>query len=151
MKLMRRTMLKNAALAALFAAVLRPVRALAGEWNKLAFGSQGVGDAFKFIGAAGARQSKDVVITAPTIAEDGSAVPVSVLSRIANTASIAVFVDRNPLPLAGSFEFAASAVPEVSLRLKFSESSTLRAVVMAGGKAYSAQQEVKVTAGGCGG
>lgn len=150
MKLMRRAMLKRAGAAALFAVLLRPLRALAAEWNKLAFGSQGVDDAFKFLGAAGAKESKEVVITAPNIAENGAAVPISVLSRIPNTVSIAVFVDRNPLPLAGSFEFAGDAVPEVSLRLKFAESSRLRAVVLAGGKAYTAHREVAVPEGGCG-
>ncbi len=140
------------AFAALFATgLLRPLKAMAAEWNNAAFEAKDVAGAMKDIGAAGAPDSKDIVLNAPGIAENGAVVPVSVVSNIPNTTKISILVDGNPFPLAGSFDFANGALPDVGVRLKFSKTSTVRAVVLAGGKTYTTQKEVKVTAGGCGG
>jgi sulfur-oxidizing protein SoxY len=140
------------AYAALLAAgLLRPLQAFAADWNKAAFEAKEVAGALKAIGAGGAVESADVVLNAPGIAENGAVVPISVVSRIPGTSEISVFVDENPFPLAGSFQFSGDALPDVGVRLKFGKTSTVRAVVIAGGKAYTARKEVKVTAGGCGG
>jgi sulfur-oxidizing protein SoxY len=141
----------SALAAMLVTGLMRPIQALAAEWNKAAFEAKSVADAMKSIGTSAAAESKDIVLTAPSIAENGAVVPISVVSNIPNTTNISIFVDKNPFPLAGSFEFANGALPEVSVRLKFSDTSSVRAVVMAGGKAYTTQKDVKVTAGGCGG
>jgi sulfur-oxidizing protein SoxY len=137
---------------ALFAAgLLKPLKALAAEWNKSAFEAKDVNGAMSAIGAGGAAESKDIVLNAPGIAENGSVVPISVVSNIPGTTEISVFVDQNPFPLAGSFRFSGDALPDVGVRLKFGKTSTVRAVVMANGKAYTTWKDVKVTAGGCGG
>ncbi len=156
MNVMRRTVLRSmgagsAQAALLVTGLIRPIQAFAADWSKAAFEAKSVVEGMKAIGAAGAVESKDVLLTAPAIAENGAVVPVSVVSNIPNTTSISIFVEKNPMPLTGSFEFANGAVPDVAVRLKFSDTSVVRAVVMAGGKAYSASKEVKVTAGGCGG
>ncbi|HTY98746.1 MAG TPA: thiosulfate oxidation carrier protein SoxY [Rhodocyclaceae bacterium] len=143
---------RGGALAVLFAAgLMRPIKALAAEWSSAAFEAKDVPAALKGIGAAGAAESKDVVLNAPGIAENGAVVPISVVSNLPNTTQISILVDANPFPLAGSFDLANGALPDVGVRLKFSKSSTVRAVVLAGGKTYTTQKEVKVTAGGCGG
>lgn len=131
--------------------ILKPLQALAADWNKAAFESKEYAAAQASAGFAGATESAEVVLKAPNIAENGAVVPIEVISKLPNTTSIAVFVEHNPFPLAGQFNFTADAVPEVSLRLKFAKTSNVKAVVLAGGKAYSAQSEVKVTTGGCGG
>ena len=77
--------------------------------------------------------------------------PVDVVSNIPNTSSISILVDKNPFPLSASFEFSNGALPEVSARLKLSQTSMVKAVAKADGKFYTAQKEVKVTIGGCGG
>ncbi len=89
--------------------------------------------------------------TAPEIAENGAQVPVTVTSRIANTQSISIIVDKNPFPLSSTFEFAGGAEGYVSTRLKMGQTSNVIAVVKADGKFFSASKEVKVTIGGCGG
>lgn len=134
----------------LAAGLLRPLQALA-DWNKAAFEAKDVAGAMTGIGAAGAAESKDIVLNAPGIAENGAVVPISVISNIPGTTEISVFVDQNPFPLAGSFRLSGDALPDVGVRLKFSKTSTVRAVVIAGGKAYTTHKDVKVTAGGCGG
>lgn len=154
MNVSRRSILRGmgaGGLMALFAGIIRPIQALAAEWSKAAFESKDMAGALKSIGAGSATESKDVILTAPPIAENGAVVPITVVSNIPNTTSISLLVEKNPLPLVASFEFMNGALPDVNVRLKFSQTSVVKAVVMAGGKAYSAQKEVKVTAGGCGG
>lgn len=141
----RRTLLGAAA-----ALLLKPFAALA-AWSKDAFGAKSAADALKSLGAAGAQPSKDIVIEAPQIAENGAVVPIDITSNIPGTTSISVFIEKNPFPYTGTFDFSQGAVPYVHLRVKMGESSPVRVVVAAGGKFYTAAQEVKVTIGGCGG
>ena len=157
MDLMRRSLLRNAgtgsALAALIAAgVLKPVAVFAAEWNKNAFDAKETAGALKAIGVGSSAESKDLLMTAPEIAENGAVVPIEVVSKLPGTTSIHILVDKNPFPLSASFDFAEGGVPEVSVRLKLSQTSVVKAVAKAGdGKFYTVQKEVKVTVGGCGG
>jgi sulfur-oxidizing protein SoxY len=139
--------------AALSAGLLTPTRVLAAEeWNKAAFDAKDVAGALKGIGAANAADSKDIVLKAPDIAENGAVVPIEVVSNIPNSVSIAVLSLKNPLPLAASFDFANGAMPEMQVRVRLAETTMVKAVVKtADGKFYTAQKEVKVTVGGCGG
>ncbi len=146
MNLVRRTLLGALALA-----VIRPWAALAATWNKDAFGAQTPQDALKGIGAPDAAPSKDLVIEAPQIAENGAVVPVEITSNIPGTTAIAVVIERNPFPLAAKFDFLEGALPFVKLNVKMGETSDIRAVAWAGGKQFSATREIKVTIGGCGG
>jgi sulfur-oxidizing protein SoxY len=138
-------------LALLALALLKPWDALAAAWNKDAFGAKTVADALKNIGASGAAPSKDIVIEAPQIAENGMVVPIEVTSNIPGTRAISVIVEKNPFPLAGRFEFADGALPFVKVNVKMAETSDVRVVAEAGGKAFAATKEIKVTIGGCGG
>lgn len=156
MDMIRRTLLKGVgstgALAAVVAAgVLKPSQVLAADWNKAAFDAKDMAGALKGVGASAAADHKDLLLKAPEIAENGAVVPVDVVSNIPNTTSISIFVDKNPMPLSAHFDFANGAVADVSVRLKMGQTSTVKAVAKADGKFYSAQREVKVTAGGCGG
>ncbi len=153
----RRTLLKGAGAtgavaAAVAAGVLRPSQVLAAEYNRSAFEAKEVGGALKGIGAGSAAESKDVVIRAPDIAENGAVVPVDIVSNIPNTISLAVLVDKNPFPLTSAFDFANGALPEMALRVKMGQTSLVEVVAKtADGKYYVAKKEVKVTVGGCGG
>jgi len=156
MNITRRTVLKSGAsasvLTALMAAgLLRPSAVFAAEWNKAAFESKDVAGAMKGIGAGASTDSKDLVLTSPEIAENGSVVPVTVLSKIPNTTSIAILIEKNPSPLSAYVEFSNGAVPEVAARLKLGQTTNIKAVAKADGKYYTTQKEVKVTVGGCGG
>jgi sulfur-oxidizing protein SoxY len=137
-------------LAALGTALLKPVSALA-AWNSGAFGAKSAVDAMRALGMSSAAESKDIEIRAPEIAENGAVVPIDITSNIPGTTSISVFIEKNPFPYTGTFDFAAGAVPFVHLRAKIGESTPVRVVVAAGGKFYTTAKEVKVTIGGCGG
>lgn len=152
----RRTLLKTSGAAsaiavAAAAGLVSPASALAAEWNKAAFEAKSPADALKGLGATSTVGSKDIIIKAPDIAENGAVVPVEITSNIAGTQSIAILVEKNPQPLAASFDVSNGGEPYVSVRLKVGASSNITAVVKAGGKSYTASREVKVTIGGCGG
>lgn len=151
----RRTFLKGTGAAgtvavAVAAGLLKPSQVLAAEWNKAGFTATKLDEALKTVGGAGT-ESKDVLIKAPDIAENGAVVPVEIESKIPGTTSIALVIETNLNPLCSTYDFANGAVGYVSTRVKMAKTSKVRAVVKAGGKTYTAAKEVKVTIGGCGG
>lgn len=155
MDFMRRTLLKGAgaggALAALLAAGwLRPGQVFAAEWQAGAFEAKNLADALKAIGGSGT-ESKDIQLKVPDIAENGAVVPIEVTVNLPNVQTVSILVDKNPLPLVASFNFAAGTLPYVRVPIKMGETSQVRVVAKADGKIYSAAKEVKVTIGGCGG
>src|SRR5579862_3315637 len=79
------------AVAALAAGLLLPLRALA-AWNKEAFQAKTAADALKNLGIASSAESKDVLIEAPQIAENGAVVPIEITSNVPNTKSIAIVI-----------------------------------------------------------
>ena len=150
----RRSVVKAGAamglLAAFGAAMLKPGRALA-AWNKGAFEAKSIMDAMRALGVASAEDSKAIEIRAPDIAENGAVVPIDITSSIPGTTAISVFIEKNPFPYTGTFDFSQGSMPYVHLRVKIGESSPVRVVVAAGGRYYTSAREVKVTIGGCGG
>jgi sulfur-oxidizing protein SoxY len=138
----------TAALAAL--GLLKAASAAAATWNKQGFEAKAYNDAVKGLGASNLIDSKDIAITAPDIAENGAVVPVAITSKIPNTQSISIIAEKNPFPLAATFDVANGAEPYAAVRIKMGQTSNLRAIVKADGKFYTAFKEVKVTVGGCG-
>ncbi|MDA8108860.1 MAG: thiosulfate oxidation carrier protein SoxY [Betaproteobacteria bacterium] len=156
MDVVRRVLLKGAsatgvAAAALAAGLLRPQRVLAAQWDQNAFRAKSAADALKQLGAESAAQSKEVVLEAPQIAENGAVVPIEVSSNVPGTKSIAIVIDKNPFPLSAKFDFEEGALPYVKVNVKMGQTSEVRAIAEANGKYYVATREVKVTIGGCGG
>jgi sulfur-oxidizing protein SoxY len=122
----------------------------AATWNKAGFESKSLADVMKSLGATGAAESKEIVITAPDIAENGAVVPIAVTSRLAKTEQISIVAEKNPFPLAATFDLAGGGEGYVSARIKMGQTSDVWAVVKADGKYYVAKKEVKITVGGCG-
>lgn len=131
------------------AGLLKPVLALAAEWNKAAFDAISIADALKLTSTAGAVESKDLVLKVQEHAENGAVVQLEVTSRIPGTTSIVIFVEKNPRPLVADMTFQNGAEPYIFLVTKMAESSRIRAVARAGGKSYFTAREVAVTTSGC--
>lgn len=110
-------------------------------------GSQAIADLFGETPTASDR----VQLKIPDIAENGAVVPVTISTDLENVESISIVVEKNPTPLAASFELGPRSLPTVSVRIKMGESSPVTAIVKADGKLYSTSKDVKVTIGGCGG
>ena len=126
-------MTRRSLLAFLGLLLAKPLSVLA-AWNEQAFGAKTAADALKNIGAASPAPSKDIVIEAPQIAENGAVVPIEISSNIPGTTSIAVVIEKNPFPLASRFSFMDGAMPFVKLNVKMGETSDVRVVALAGGR-----------------
>lgn len=152
---LRRRCLKSGTAAALLpllgCGLLVPGRVLAAAWNRDAFTARNIDDALQAYGAAKAAETRDIVIDAPEIAENGAKVDIEITSNVPGTRSIAVFADRNPMPLCAALEFGGDTLPFVRLQLKLAETTRMRAIAKtADGKNHVASREIKVTIGGCG-
>jgi sulfur-oxidizing protein SoxY len=157
MNLTRRTILKGTLAGTLVgvaagAGLLKPRAALAATWPKPAFEAKSVADALKAMyGGEAHSPSQDISIKAPSIAENGAVVPITVSTTLPNVDSIAIVSAQNPFPLTSAYDLAKNTEGYISSRIKMGKTSDVIAVVRSGGKLYSASQEVKVTIGGCGG
>jgi sulfur-oxidizing protein SoxY len=148
----RELMIRSASVAAALAGLgLLPGLAHA-AWNQAAFEAKTLADAIKALGAAAPVESKDVLLTAPDIAENGAVVPLACACALPGVRRLLLLVEKNPAPLAAMFDVSDAVEPNITTRVKMAQSSNVTAVaLMADGKALYAQKEVKVTLGGCGG
>jgi sulfur-oxidizing protein SoxY len=127
-------------------------RAALAEWNKTAFSSKSLDEAFAALGAAAPASDADAIkLTVPEIAENGAVVPVTVVCTLPNVEQISILVDKNPNVLAASFTIPQGTEGMVTTRVKMGQTANVVALVKADGKFYRTAREVKVTAGGCGG
>ncbi len=100
------------------------------------------------------REVEDIKLTAPTIAESGANVPITVESTIPvdRVEKLWIFVDKNPVPWIADVSFTPmNGQVFFSTRIKMGETSNVRAILkLKDGSYVMATREVKVTAGGCG-
>jgi sulfur-oxidizing protein SoxY len=153
---LRRKLLKGGTLSTLLlpllgSGLLTPTRIYAAEWNRNVFSARRIDDALNAYGTSNLTDSRDILINAPEIAENGAKVEVEFTCNIENTRSLAIFSDKNPTPLNAIIKFSDAALPYARIQLKLAETTRVRAVAKtADGKTYVAFREIKVTIGGCG-
>jgi sulfur-oxidizing protein SoxY len=153
----RRLVLKGTGLVALIGLgavpfCVSPALAAANDkYPEDAFKQKSEADAIKALYGKTAEPSDKVKMDAPEIAENGAVVPVSVTTALSDVTSISFLVAENPIVLVASYRIPAGTVPSVANRIKMAKTSKVTVLVEAGGKLYSADKEVKVTVGGCGG
>ena len=145
----RRTFL-GVMMGALATAWLLPLQALAAVWNKAAFEAIKLDFASESLSINREISSQDITIIAPDRAENGAVVQIEIMSNIANTEAIALFVDKNPTPLIGNFMFGENTMPYLITRIKMAEDSNVKVVVKAGDKYYTNSKKVIVLENGCG-
>ena len=152
MQTRRDMMTRSAAVALMLAgAGVLPAQAQS-AWPKAAFEGKSIDEVIKGLGIAKPVESKDIVFTAPDIAENGAVVPIGVSTTLPGVKRIAFLVEKNPTTLAGVFDFTDAVETSVKTRIKMGQTSNVLAVaIMGDGKVLYAQKEVKVTLGGCGG
>jgi len=100
------------------------------------------------------KESAEIRLTAPTIAESGANVPITVEADIPveKVERLWIFVDKNPIPWVTDVKFTPqNGKVFLSTRIKMGETSNVRAILqLKDGTFVMATKEVKVTAGGCG-
>lgn len=144
----RRGFLK--ALLASSALALLPIKAFAAMWNTPAFQATKLQEAMAALQISNVTLSDDIQIIAPDKAENGAVVQVEVTSRIANTESIAIFVENNPTALIANFVFGEGADGFVVTRIKMADTSDVQAVIKSGNRYFYAKKRVEVLENGCG-
>ena len=94
----------------------------------------------------------------PSIAENGMVVPVAVemdspMTAADHVTAIHLFADGNPVPAVATFHFVPeSGKAAASTRIRLAQTQNVVAIAETStGKLYRAENEVKVTIGGCGG
>ena len=144
----------SAALAGLGVVFFRASTALAAANDKYpeeAFKQKDGKEAIKLLYGRTAEPSDKIKLDAPEIAENGSVVPISVSTSLADVTSIAFVVPENPNVLAAYYRIPQGTMPNIANRLKMAKTSNVIVIVESSGKLFSATKEVKVTVGGCGG
>lgn len=133
------------------AGLLTPLRALA-AWPKAAFDAKTVKEATDalFKGAPMEASGK-VSIVAPDLAENGTIVPITVVSELPGIESITLLADGNPRPLTSTYRLGKRAQTPLSVRVKLAKTQNITAIVQAQGKLYTSTKQITVSVGGCGG
>lgn len=137
----------------LFLLVIIPLSALAitkdeSNWNNVLKNQYYAGKSIQ--------ESDDVImLNAPYRAEDPALVPLKITSHIKQTKDryikkITVFVDKNPFPFVGEFEFTLeSGKADLAMRVRVNTYSYIRAIAeLNNGQIYMSKKFVKAS-GGC--
>lgn len=151
----RRTFLRGTFTASILAVaatagLLKPVRILAANWPRAAFGARTEADVIRVLfGAISATPSDAVKIGAP-MQGNGISVPISVTVNLANVEEIAVVTQGNPNPLNTLVQLSRATTGYYRTNIKMAKTSSVTAYVKAGGKLFSASTKVKIGVGGYG-
>lgn len=154
----RRTILKGAISASTLALVatsglIVPQRLLA-HWPTDAFNAETVEDALlALVGQAEVASDKALnfkVGSPPSYAVNGASVPVAIESNLKNIERVAILVEKNPFPLALSFDLTPAVLLPFKSMIKIREDSEVIAIIRADGKLYKTSHFVEVDIGGCG-
>jgi sulfur-oxidizing protein SoxY len=133
------------------AGLLRPATVWAADWPKAAFNAKTIDQALQELyGSKALTASKGIKINANLQAENGAMVPVQVESSLKDVDAISVYVKENASPLVANVKISGAAAL-FRANIKMLKTSDVIFVVRSGGKLYTAKQNIKVTAGGCGG
>ncbi|MCX4190799.1 thiosulfate oxidation carrier protein SoxY [Methylophaga sp. OBS3] len=153
----RRYWLKRGVSAATLAMVassglLLPRQVLA-HWPRDAFKAETVEDALlALLGEADLIDDDAVhfsVGSPPTYAINGATVPVEINTTLENIKHVALLVEKNPSPLAMSFEPNDDVMLPFKTMLKVAEDSDMLAVIRADDKLYVTRRFVEIDIGGC--
>ncbi len=131
--------------------------ALVGSRSAIATVPEAQAEIAKFTGDKTPEIGK-IAIELPEIAENGNTVPLSIvvdspMTTESYVSDILVVVDGNPRPGLATFHLTPmSGRAEAATRIRLAATQNVIVVAKTSdGKLYTAQKEVKVTIGGCGG
>jgi sulfur-oxidizing protein SoxY len=117
--------------------------------NDKAFEAKDIPNAFIALGVINPGPGKRILLDVPEIVDEKGNLVIKVKTAIPESDWIAVFIDKNPYPLVGTYDLANKA-DAIEVKAKLAQTSTVTAVVRANGKYYRVDKEVKVAAlGGC--
>jgi len=134
------------------ALAVAPASVRAEDYRKLkptVWSAHTVNDAIKNMYGTTTTIEEGVKLSAPKVASNGGAVPVTFSTKIP-AKTIAVFQDSNPEAAVCVYSIGKHDVTEYSIKIKMGKSGTITVVVEGlDGKLYSAKQTLDVALGGC--
>jgi sulfur-oxidizing protein SoxY len=102
-------------------------------------------------GNGGLKETKDIKLKAPDLAENGGSIPVTVSSKM-DLESIAIFQDANPRSTVAVFTVPKNGIIKYDFRMKMRKTSVVTVVAKGrDGVLYTTSKKVEVSIGGCGG
>jgi sulfur-oxidizing protein SoxY len=132
--------------------LMLPKQVLA-HWPRDAYNAKTVEDALLALLGEADMVDDDAVYfsvgSPPTYAVNGATVPVEINTTLENIEHIALLVEKNPSPLAMSFEPHGDVMLPFKTMLKVAEDSDMLAVIRAEGKLYVTRRFVEIDIGGC--
>lgn len=150
----RRSLLKGfGALAiAAGAGILRPIAGLAANFPfpRRAFEREDLDAAMEEALGTTDIPEGHVTLTAPTLAENGAVVPLTLESDLDDVARFHVFVADNPKPYVARLHMLGATHPKAELRIKMDQTSAVHGVAETGdGELYRGTKRIEVTISGC--
>lgn len=125
-------------------AAIKPIGVFAADWPKALFSVPTSQDAINQLGAKGAEAGKRILLEVPEISDINDRVVVRVMSTLPATEQITILIDKALRPVVAQFNFSPDVEPDVSTIVKLPGTTTVRAIVKAGGKIYSVEKEIKL-------
>lgn len=105
----------------------------------------------KALGAQSLAATADVRLDTLDYAENGAAVPVTLVAAMSGVVRMVLFVEKNPTPLIAVMALDAAMDAAVTLHTKLAQTSAVYAMAITqDGRAWFAKKEVKVVLGSCG-
>ncbi len=133
----------------IFTGLLFPVRVLA-KWNEAAFAATDYQEALTtYFPNQQMTESDQITIGVRQEIENGSVVPIKIVTELPDVESIAIFVEKNPTPLIANFDLTPACKGFVSTRIKVELPSDIIAVVKSDGKLFYTKTYIIVHEGGC--
>jgi len=131
------------------AGVVRPEQAFAAQ--RALFDTTSLAETLDALDLDSRPESSDeIVLTLPDVADNGAQVPVEIESRLPDTDTVLILVERNPNMVAARFELHEGMLPQLQTYIKMNETSDVFALVRSQGKYFMTRRHVQVTLGGCG-
>ena len=129
---------------------LLPLGQVLAQAARAGFEAQGLQPTLAALGLAAPALSRDLVLDAPDIAENGAAVSLTLSSKLPNVKRFYLLADKNPATLLAWYELSDALEPRLTTQVKLAQSSMVYGIAqLADGKLLMAQKDVKVTLGGC--
>lgn len=120
-------------------------------WPLKAFSAKRLAEAqAQLFGKRPAKESSQIVLDIPDVAEDGAVVPVTVSTTLVGAERIALLSETNPTPLLAEYLLTPNIEAFVSTHVKLAGSGNVLAMVLTPNGTYVARKKVKVVLGGCG-
>jgi sulfur-oxidizing protein SoxY len=125
-------------------AMPQPVAARAG------FDIPGLTDTLRALGFSNPVPSRDLLLEAPDLAENGAQVRVELSCKMPNVKRLYLLAEKNPAALVAWFEMSDAVEARMVINLKLAQSSWVYGLaLLSDNKLLMAQKDVKVTLGGC--